>query len=361
MQEKFNNLIRLIHKDVIENFKYRTFGFQQEYYNMENINLGYIPFVDVLKTKYIEAILPDIYKTNRNCEKRESTEYICIHDTANGAPRANAKMHNRWITSMATDPNNTNTVSWHLVVGDDEIYQNLPFDEVGHHAGDGLRVKLEFKDSGVKAENGKPKFSISSDGYYMINGKKSLIQCPLDDDGLIPDDSKLPYNGIAYKINDSGNYLLGNTWWSKTYKRIGNSGGNLNSIGIETCVNTGVNYTIVMRNTAKVVGMLLIKYNLSIDRVKQHNDFSGKNCPMAMRESGRWEEFISLVEIEKYYQENFKDCELKFISLSPEYLDEFGNIIKYEQGKEISYKVVLKHGKELYEKVLTSKMGICNY
>ena len=361
MKEKVDYLISLIHKDEIDNFKYYTCGFQKEYQKVENINLGYIPFLNVLNVNFVDAVLPDIYKTNRNCNKRESTEYICIHDTANGAPRANAKMHHRWIYNMATDPENKNTVSWHYVIGNDEIYQHIPLDEVAHHAGDGTRVKLEFFKTSVKANNDKPVFDISSDGYYIINNVKTEVKCPLDEEGRIPTKDKLPYSGISYKIDDSGNYLLGNTWWSNTYKRIGNYGGNLNSIGIETCVNTGVNYTTVMRNTAKIVGMLLNKYNLSINRVKQHNDFSGKNCPMSMRISNRWEEFIWLIEIEKYYQENLSDVKIEFISLDPEYLDNYGNVKKYEEGKTIKYLVRAIKDNEIYERTLESKMGKCNY
>ena len=96
MLKKFNEFVELIHRETIDNFKYFTCGFQEEYKKVDNVNLGYIPFLNVLDVKFNDAILPDIYKTNRNCAKRESTEYICIHDTANGAPRANAKMHHRW-------------------------------------------------------------------------------------------------------------------------------------------------------------------------------------------------------------------------------------------------------------------------
>ncbi len=356
MKEKIEYLINLIHKDEIENGYYYTFGFQKEYHNVKNINYGYIPFL--LKNVQIEEkILPDIYKTNRNCEKRESTEYICIHDTANGSITANAKMHHRYLYNMAVDPNNTNTVSWHYTVDETGAYQNLPLDEVGHHAGDGITEKLVFIKTNVKATNEEPIFDISQDGYYLINNQKTTILCPLDNEGNIPLKDKLPEHGISYRIDDDGYYLLGNTWWSNFYKRIGNHGGNLNSIGLETCVNTGGDYTMVMRNTAWIVAKLLIEYNLDITRVKQHNYFSGKDCPMSMRHSNRWEEFLHLVEIEKYYQEYLKNVKFDFISLSPEYLDNYGRIIKYETGKEVKYKIIIVNGNETYEKILSSRIG----
>lgn len=305
--------------------------------------------------------MPDIYKTNRNCEIRKETEYICVHDTANASPKANAEMHDRWIHSMAVDSNNTNTVSWHFVVGEDEIYQNLPLDEVAHHAGDGIKNRLNYTISGVKADKEETIFSISNDGYYEINGKKTIVKCPLDSQGNIPTNDKLPNDGIGYIIDSDRNYLIGNTWWSDTYQRIGNYGGNLSSIGIETCVNLGCNYTTIMRNTAKLVAELLIKYKLPLNRVKQHNYFSGKDCPMTMRRSNRWDEFLKLVEIEKYYQENFSEAKLKFESLDLDYLDNCGNIIKYEAGKKVRYKVSLLSENDKYEQIFESVMDNCGY
>ncbi len=361
MNNKYKELIKFIHKETIENFQYNTYGFQDEYLKNDNINYGYIPFVNTLKPKFIDAILPDIYKTNRNCRIRKHTDFICIHDTLNPSPRADVKMHNRWITNMATDPNNHNTVSWHYIVGENDIYQHIPLNEIAHHGGDGLRHKLIYKKTNIKATNNKPVFSISNDGFYEINNQKTDILAPLDQDGNIPTNDKIPYNGIHYIINKDGNYSLGNTWWSNAYNRIGNFGGNLNSIGIETCVNLGCDYNTVMRNTAKLVAELLIKYNLEVDKVKQHNDFSGKDCPMTLRKSKRWEEFIELVVLEKYFQENFSDVSVEFISLSPEYLDNYGRVIKYEENKEVSYKIIFKENNDIKEYILKSKLGICNF
>lgn len=361
MKEKMEHLIKLIHKDVIENFKYNTYGFQKEFSINENINYGYIPFVNVLRPKIIDAILPDIYKTNRNCEIREKTDFICIHDTLNASPRGTIKMHNNWIQGMANDPNNTNTVSWHFIISDKLIFQHLPLNEVAHHAGDGLEHKLIYTDTEVKADKNKPEFSISNDGYFEINKVKTNIKVPIGLDENIPNNDQLPSNGINYIINEKGNYSLGNTWFSKTYQKVGNYGGNLNSIGIETCVNAGIDYNDVMRNTAMVTAELLIKYNLDLDRVKQHNNFSGKDCPMTMRRNKRWGEFIKLIEIEKYYQENFKNISVEFISLTPEYLDNYGRVIKFEEGKNIEYKIIFNDNNKITEYILKTRLDKCNF
>ena len=361
MDKKIEKLISLIHNEKIKNFRYSTYGFQKDFSINDNINYGYIPFLDTLNPIFVNAILPDIYKTNRNCEIRENTEFICIHDTLSASPRGTIKMHDNWIQGMANDPKNTNTVSWHFIISDKYIYQHLPLNEIAHHAGDGLAHPLFYTDTEIKADETIPVFSISDDGFYEIINLKTSIKVPLDANGNIPKTEQLPTNGINYIINENGNYSLGNTWFSSTYQKVGNFGGNLNSIGIETCVNAGIDYNDVMRNTARVVAELLIKYNLHINRVKQHNNFSGKDCPMTMRRSNRWDEFIKLVELEKYYLDNFKNIKIKFTSLSPEILDECGRIIKYIPNKEIKYKITFIGENFEKEIILKSVLDNCNF
>lgn len=77
---------------------------------------------------------------------------------------------------------------------------------------------------------------------------------------------------------------------------IGN--GNNNSIGIEMCINEDGSYEGAMRHDAKLIAMLLHKYNLSLANVKRHYDWSGKICPNYMITQGRWLEFLGLVDKE---------------------------------------------------------------
>lgn len=89
-----------------------------------------------------------------------------------------------------------------------------------------------------------------------------------------------------------------------TYKL---GGGNNNGIGIEMCINSDGNYEASMRVDAKLVAHLLHKYNLTLENVKRHYDFDGKQCPYYMIETGRWTEFLEYVNREyvayQYYQE----------------------------------------------------------
>ncbi|HBI63840.1 MAG TPA: hypothetical protein DDX51_01800 [Clostridiales bacterium] len=73
-------------------------------------------------------------------------------------------------------------------------------------------------------------------------------------------------------------------------------GGNRNGIGIELCVNQGGDFDHTMRNAAQLTAYLLLKYELSLENVKQHRDFSGKICPQTMIRQNKWNDFLNLVQ-----------------------------------------------------------------
>ena len=60
--------------------------------------------------------------------------YVVIHETGNEGNNAGAASHNNYIHAEAAETK----VSWHYTVDDHEIYQHLPDNEVGFHAGDQL-------------------------------------------------------------------------------------------------------------------------------------------------------------------------------------------------------------------------------
>lgn len=76
----------------------------------------------------------------------------------------------------------------------------------------------------------------------------------------------------------------------------GDREGNHSSIGIELCVNSDGDFDKTMENAAKLTAFLLKEYHLTMDDVKQHYDFNGKDCPLTIRETGRWDEFLGMVE-----------------------------------------------------------------
>ncbi|MCY7832278.1 N-acetylmuramoyl-L-alanine amidase [Bacillus spizizenii] len=57
--------------------------------------------------------------------------YITVHNTSNAAKGADAASHARYVKNPGT------ATSWHFTVDDKEIYQHLPVNENGWHAGDG--------------------------------------------------------------------------------------------------------------------------------------------------------------------------------------------------------------------------------
>ncbi len=89
----------------------------------------------------------------------------------------------------------------------------------------------------------------------------------------------IPDNEIAFHAGDG----------------LSKDGGNLNGIGIEMCINPENDYEQTLKNTAKLVAVLIEAYDLDISCVKKHQDFSGKICPNYLINSGRWNEFIDMV------------------------------------------------------------------
>ncbi|MDU0076503.1 N-acetylmuramoyl-L-alanine amidase [Bacillus sp. IS1] len=70
--------------------------------------------------------------------------YITVHNTANTAKGASAAMHARY------EKNPETPTSWHFTVDDKEIYQHLPLNENGWHAGDGNRGTGNRKSIGIE-------------------------------------------------------------------------------------------------------------------------------------------------------------------------------------------------------------------
>ena len=72
-------------------------------------------------------------------------------------------------------------------------------------------------------------------------------------------------------------------------------GGNMNGVGIELCVNADGNFDRTLENGAKLTAYLLKAYSLTTDDIKQHNAFTGKDCPQTIRNENRMQEFLNKV------------------------------------------------------------------
>ena len=157
----------------------------------------------------------------------------------------------------------------------------------------------------------------------------------IDEDECI---QHLPLNEVAWHAGD-GSRVYGTTYYNTSYNAESHGGGNMNGIGIESCIHQGCDYTHVMLRYAKLVAGLLVDFKLGTDRVQQHNYFSGKNCPWVMRENNRWGEFMFLVKLEYFAMTSLKDVKFEWTSLSP-IMNEEGRLFQYyDEGTPVSYQL----------------------
>jgi N-acetylmuramoyl-L-alanine amidase len=77
----------------------------------------------------------------------------------------------------------------------------------------------------------------------------------------------------------------------------GAGNGNRQSIGIEMAVNSDGNFQTTIDRTAALVADICIRRNIPIANVRQHFDWSGKNCPQNIRagRSHSWAVFLEKV------------------------------------------------------------------
>lgn len=285
---------------------------------------------------------------SRPGEALESLEFVTIHDTANTASSADGLTHAKLLQ------NGYDRASWNFAIDETGAYQSIPVGEVAWHAGDG-RNNFNLTDTGVKATVKYPTLTINEDGYYALNGVRSNIAAPKAGARLATTEDITP-SGIYIEIRN-GNYYINTTYYNTDYGYISNGGGNHNSVGIETCVNEGSDYATTLRHTAKLVAEILIQGNLSVDRVMQHNNFSGKPCPLAMRTTKYWYNFLDLVSLEKFAKTAFPDATFTWTSQS-DILDNTGKIKEViGNNTEVSYSVTVNYGTNSLTKQYTTKLN----
>lgn len=298
------------------------------------------------------AIIPE-GRDNRPGIIKTSTEFITVHDTATGSPGGNAKMHSNLVQN--------HSASWHFSIGNDGVYQQLPTDEVAYHAGDGSRL-YGLNDTGIKATSKiPPKQGIDKDGYYTLDGVKTKIQAPKGSNNEILTTAHINDYGIFMEIGPNGNWWMNNSWYSKDYNKIGNHGGNRNSIGIESTMNSGSDLYLTWHYLAKKAARLALEYNLSMDRIVTHHFFSGKDCPMTLRKNGLFDNFRKMVEAEYLMNKFFSDYEFTFISNNPDLVDNHGHMLKVpEANTQVSFLITVSNTQtgfnqtKLYYSVLPS-------
>ena len=247
--------------------------------------------------------------------------------------------------------------SYNYVLDNKDVYHNIPDNEESWHAGDGGRA-YTLTPSGVYGTDKYPEITITTDGYFAINGEKSTILAPTNK-GKILTTADINDCGIRCVIEE-GQYYLGNTWYSETYRKISNGGGNKYSIGIESCIVEGEDVYYTWQRLAKLVAKLMDENNLTVDDVVPHHYFSGKHCPQTMREAGMWLHFKNLCQIEydilQFIQEGY---EVSFTSGNPEFVNNSGRVIKTANSvKNVSYTITVS--KDGYTESITLGTNIMN-
>jgi len=74
--------------------------------------------------------------------------------------------------------------------------------------------------------------------------------------------------------------------------------GNRQSIGIEICMNSDGDLLKATDNAVELAAMLCKKYNIPIENVVQHFNWSGKNCPQMLRMNKpySWNTFLNKIK-----------------------------------------------------------------
>lgn len=250
-----------------------------------------------------------------------SLQFITIHDTGSAAASATALANANWCNNTT----NTNS-SWHYTIGNDGIYHQVPDNVVAWHAGDG-RTTVSLTDTGISVFSGKtlryrPTITMGNDGYFYLDGIKTLVKYPASATPA----TGMNITGIGVVVKN-GKYYIPTTRVTSGYgKVVAIGGGNMQSIGIETCVNDGSDVYLTWQYTAKHVAKLLVDNNLGPDRVKFHNNFSNKTCPNTMINAHRTEEFLDMCYVEYMVKKYYSDYEITFTSLNQTYLDNNGRV-----------------------------------
>ena len=347
--DKLLDLLVKGHRAVVENMSINYIGYESGYTSVHH---------DVYQSvnQYYAAELPSI--TQNPCNNgntsgtMQSVEFIVVHDTGAASPSSNAKANSNWCVSTSNDQS-----SWHYTVGNDGIYQQLADTVVAWHAGDGTSwgTTTTLTNTGIKASSDlryRAQVTLGNDGYFYVDGTKTNIKLPSGATAATGTNDL----GISAIVKD-GYYYLPTTHVGSGYgKKVCIRGGNLNGIGIESAVNTGSDVYLTWQRLAKLVASLLVKHNLTPDRVMFHNNFSNKTCPNTMINAGRVEMFLDMVYTEYMIAKYYSGYTVTFTSNNPDIIDNTGRVIGKgpSTATTVSYTITVTKGSETRTITLSS-------
>ena len=290
----------------------------------------------------------------RTSFKEAGVEFITVHYAADMTGSATKGGEN--LATFNVSKNTTaHDASWHYGVGNDGIWACQSEAWGAWHAGSSKT--MTWTKTGIKYSPSDPKYAtvtLESDNYFYLNGINTGIKNTTTS-------TRLNQMGLAYRVVN-GEYELGGHYYNSTYNFISSTGGNQNSIGMETSCAKGSDQWLTWQYTAQLCAKLLIKYDLEITRVVGHHFFSGKDCPQQLLENDMeiWWEFMDMVEAEYIAYSDFSTTKFDFTVLSgSEILDVNGRITSQPKyNTVVTYRVTLGDGTSI--ELSTMVPGIYN-
>ena len=288
----------------------------------------------------------DYYLENPNNKSNYSSggvQFITVHYAAD-MPYSSSAMFNggKNLASYNKSCNTNGTqASWHYSVGNDGIWASQTEAYGAWHAGSSKA--MTWTNSGVTTSQVgtdvlPTDVTLGSDGFFYIKGVKTTVKNTTSS-------TKLNGMGLAVKLEGT-TWQLGGHYYNTTYQYISSTGGNNNSIGMETSVREGSDLWLTWQYTAQLCAKLLLKYKLPIQRLVGHHFFSGKWCPQPMLENDLeiWYEFVELTKTQMDLYENYADYKLSFASESS-YLKNNGRVKELPNYPEcVTYTVTYTTG-----------------
>jgi N-acetylmuramoyl-L-alanine amidase len=145
----------------------------------------------------------------------------------------------------------------------------------------GIKCPFDLDWEYVTIHNTYNDASAHNEIQYMINNTKEVsFHDAVDDIEIV---TGIPHNRNAWAAGDGAK-----------------GKGNRKSLHIEICYSKsgGERYKKAEANTIKYTAQLLKERGFGIDRVKKHEDWSGKHCPHRILDEGRWRKFLNSINEE---------------------------------------------------------------
>ena len=266
-------------------------------------------------------------------------EFITLHYAAD-MPYS-AKYSKTGGKNLASYNQTASGASWHFSTGNDGVWACQNTNKGTWHAGSSKT--MTWTNSGVTTSQvGTDVYTsdvtLGTDGYFYIKGVKTTVKNTTGK-------TKLNSLGLGVKLSGS-TWYLGGHYYNSSYGYISSTGGNNNSIGIESSVREGSDLWLTWQYSAQLCAKLLMEFNLPIQRLVGHHFFSGKDCPQPMLENENeiWYEFREMTKQQMAFF-NANGNNSISMSTNSSHVNSQGRVISLPEYSEcVTYTVTYKVG-----------------